>query len=192
MSSRWGTASTATAAWRTGRSRTAGRQPGARGLIRLERLDDGVGMCAMLTYLTAVEVDEPKCSDEAFCNANGTATSQATKADNVGDGDDDWQSNPGGAVAWGCACECGGGHAGRQCEWECVGDDDCADAKGDTGAPARSAPATASVPRSPRCPTAAGSITARVAMAMTTCRGGSAQAWARPARAFSAARMQPT
>ena len=55
------------------------------GYIRLERLDDGVGMCAMLTYLTAVEVDEPKCSDEAFCNANGTA-SKATKASNVGGG----------------------------------------------------------------------------------------------------------
>jgi len=115
---------------------------GEGGYIRLERLDDGVGMCAMLTYLTSVEVDEPKCNDEAFCNANGTAT-KARKAKDMGSGgdggdedSDDWQSNPGGTVAWGCACECGDGHAGRQCEWECVGDDDCVDAKDDAGAAA--------------------------------------------------------
>lgn len=73
-----------------------GESWGEEGFFRIARVDDGVGECALLTYLTTVEVADPTCNDSSFCNSNGTATVF----------DDDIS---GGEVSWGCECECASG-----------------------------------------------------------------------------------
>lgn len=81
---------------------------GEDGYVRLERIDDGLGLCGMLQYSTAIEVHTPQCSSTDFCNAQGD--SRAPTED---------------PMNWDCACTCDSNYAGAQCEWECTQDSDC-------------------------------------------------------------------
>ncbi len=82
---------------------------GEKGYVRLERLDDGVGLCGMLTYGTTISVGTPTCSDNAFCNSKGSSYSPKESED---------------PMDWACACHCNG-YLGPQCEWLCIQDSDC-------------------------------------------------------------------
>ena len=85
---------------------------GEDGYVRLERVDDGVGACGMLQYSTAVEVGPPQCTSDVFCGGHGEA-GEETGEDPMG---------------WNCECTCEE-RAGRQCQWDCVQDTDCANSE---------------------------------------------------------------